>query len=606
MMKRLLDPLKNWFYDMPLSRKMFSTFFVVTILPLSIFAWLLYSTAYATEQKKAEDAVRQAFDQTASYLEFKVRHLNSMVNLTAGNELVQSYLKKYRTMDMDNTGEHFLGLKKLNEFLSGVKGMDEIYEIRFYYRNLNGFIDTNSNFLNLKDAEVRYWFQKLSKNGGRVLWCPQDYFGYEERTAGARYPAETISIVKSIANMEDYKDPIGIVRFDIRGDDIRKILTNGKAGNKAYGFLINGEGVLISSSEERDTPAPMNLSLPDVLQAIGSGGKTTWKTMEMSGVHFLAGVKPIPGTDWKLLAILPYTEILASYQSLRVRLVLLVIAVLLSAYVIAFIISRTNASRLKKFVQTMDRVERGDFSIAALPKNRDEIGELARKFNSMLTKIAILMDEKYELGYRVKNAELKALQAQINPHFLYNTLDLVNWFSRMGMDKQLQEVVLSLTKFYRLTLSRGEDLIPLEDELSHVAAYVDIQNQRFKGSIGFSVNMDEKVRRVKIPKITLQPIVENSIMHGIREKREMRGNIEITASMEGSDLLIVVADDGVGMDGEKLEKLEMGLCESSGSSYGIKNIRERLAVYYGEKYGLSFQSVPGMGTKATVRIPAEG
>jgi two-component system sensor histidine kinase YesM len=272
---------------------------------------------------------------------------------------------------------------------------------------------------------------------------------------------------------------------------------------------------------------------------------------------------------------------------------------------LAFFVSRSATKRIKGLILRMDRVVQGDFSVTLDPGNKDEIGQLTERFNFMIAEVEQLMEEKYGLGKEVKNLELKALQAQINPHFLYNTLDLINWMSVRHNAEDIRTLVTALSRFYKLSLGKGEDTVPLQDELEHARTYVEIQNMRYENAIELVIDTPPDLKECRVLKLVLQPLVENSIFHGIMLKKEERGVIRITGERVETDLFLFVEDDGVGMSDERLAQiLTSGVSSSDHHGYGVRNIHERLQLNYGPEFGLSFQSCEGKGTKVRIRIPA--
>ena len=254
----------------------------------------------------------------------------------------------------------------------------------------------------------------------------------------------------------------------------------------------------------------------------------------------------------------------------------------------------------------MHAVELGDVSARVAPQGRDEIGQLMGSFSNMMGRIDTLMDEKLEQGQQIKALELKALQAQINPHFLYNSLDLINCTAIAHNVPEISRMVNALARFYRLSLSRVKEVIPLADELKHARLYVEIQNMRFEDRVRTEWDVEPGVEQCPIIKIVLQPIIENAIIHGIFEKPDKTGRLRIAAFRQGQDLVITVEDDGVGMD-EETRLANFSASASSANTkggYGVRNINERLHLAYGAEYGLSCESELGRGTRVTIRIPA--
>ena len=213
------------------------------------------------------------------------------------------------------------------------------------------------------------------------------------------------------------------------------------------------------------------------------------------------------------------------------------------------------------------------------------------------------MAAQYELGKQKKDYELRILQAQINPHFLYNTLDLIRWKAAKYQDREIQDLVISLSRYYRMSLSRGVEFVPLQTELAHIREYVYIQNQRFDQGVTLSVETENGSEACMMPKLTLQPIVENSIYHGILEKMDSTGTIMLQSRLEDSCLVIRIRDNGCGMDENTLQHLLDGGNREGKSGYGLYNVDQRIKLAYGTMYGLSFESKVGEGTCVTIRLP---
>ena len=234
--------------------------------------------------------------------------------------------------------------------------------------------------------------------------------------------------------------------------------------------------------------------------------------------------------------------------------------------------------------------------------------------NSMLDRLSVLAREQTETAEKLKVSEVRALQAQINPHFLYNMLDMINWLAIAGNRDGVSQAVRSLSRYYKLTLSKKDIMVSLGEELEHVELYAGLQNMRFEEKIHFLVDVPDELMDCQIPKLVLQPVVENAIIHGIFEKENREGTVVITAWEEpsadkaGSDLVLAVSDDGVGIPPEKLPGLlgggndDKGGYSGNGTNIAIYNTHHRLNLLYGPEYGLSFSSAYGEGTEVHIRI----
>ena len=238
------------------------------------------------------------------------------------------------------------------------------------------------------------------------------------------------------------------------------------------------------------------------------------------------------------------------------------------------------------------------------PAYHDEIGELTDSYNYMAARQNLLVKQQKETAEELRLSEIAALQAQINPHFLYNTMDMINWLSQSGEQEEVTRAIQALSSFYKLTLSRKDPVTDLRSEIEHIKLYLELQNMRFEERRALTIDIPDELLGVRLPKLTLQPIVENSILHGILEKESQEGTIVVTGWEEGDDVVILISDDGIGMDEEMLKEVLSGdNSNPSGTNIAVSNTHRRLNILFGEAYGLSYRSVPNEGTEVEIRIP---
>lgn len=277
----------------------------------------------------------------------------------------------------------------------------------------------------------------------------------------------------------------------------------------------------------------------------------------------------------------------------------------------AWIISASIYIPIKKLHDVTTTITGTDLQALVTNNNVDEITELGISFNIMIGRIRELLHAKIQEQENLKKAELKTLQAQINPHFLYNTLDTIVWMAEANKTDQVIDIVRALSSFFRIALSRGKDWITLRQEIEHVRSYLTIQKMRYQDILDYRIEVEEELLDSTILKLTLQPLVENALYHGIKTKRN-GGMVVVQARRTDEDmLLIVVEDDGVGFTPYKLAQIQATLAEDGGGismkegGFGLENVNKRIKLYYGEKYGLSIQSQYRGGTKVTVTIPEQ-
>ncbi|MDC7288340.1 sensor histidine kinase [Blautia schinkii] len=328
------------------------------------------------------------------------------------------------------------------------------------------------------------------------------------------------------------------------------------------------------------------------------------KVFRMDNRRYLVTASVIPTLDWLMIGITP-VEQLTRQGDMIIRILYIVgfLAILLSTY-FSFRMAHSITRPLTKLARTMERFGKGDLSVNVPVQYQDEIGMLSEEFNKMAQQIQNLVDQVYQEQRSKRKSELAALQAQINPHFLYNTLNSVCSLIKMDCPEEAFTMIHAIGMFYRTSLSDGKTLIPIEQELVNIENYIQIQKIRYGSKITYDISFDQKILKEWIVKLTLQPLVENSIYHGIKEMKG-RGEIHIKGFREKDSVLIQVKDNGVGIPEDKLK----GLLENAGnggeSSYGLFNIQQRLQLYFGKEYGLFLDSKPGEGTTATIMIPVD-
>ena len=254
----------------------------------------------------------------------------------------------------------------------------------------------------------------------------------------------------------------------------------------------------------------------------------------------------------------------------------------------------------------MRKVRQGPPVAMDSPVYHDEVGDLIDTYNYMTRKMNQLMDNQAKAAEDLRIAEFNSLQSQINPHFLYNTMDMINWMAQQGRTEEVTNAVQNLSRFYKLTLSQKKSISTIAKEEEHVSIYIHLQNMRYHDSIQFISDIPDELMDDQIPKLTLQPVVENAILHGILETDSKSGTIVLTGWLEDQDLVLLISDDGVGMSKEKLDTILTGTGSSSGkgTNIAIYNTHRRLQILYGPDYGLFYSSEPGKGTEVQIRIPA--
>ena len=384
------------------------------------------------------------------------------------------------------------------------------------------------------------------------------------------------------------------VALDLRFASISSYINNVGIGQHGYCFLMDESGILYHpqqqliysqlKSEDTDTLA----DLPD-------------GTYSESNVIYV--LQTVEGSPWRVVGVSYVDELVTSslWENFWL-LALAAVAVLLAALVSSIVISRALSRPLKGLSRAMRQFEKNadTFTYAPVGGAR-EVQELSESFSHMVVKIQHLMETVRREEINLRKTELKALQAQINPHFLYNTLDSIAWMCEQGRNDEAVQMVNALAQLFRISISRGHELIPIRSELRHAESYLKIQKHRYKNQFSYRFDVDESCLDFLCNKITLQPIIENAIYHGINGLVD-EGEIVITLRADGSDVVFTVADNGVGMEEEQIQAI-LRKERSDHTGIGIKNVNDRLKIYFGEGYGITIDSEPDVGTTVTIRMP---
>ena len=289
-------------------------------------------------------------------------------------------------------------------------------------------------------------------------------------------------------------------------------------------------------------------------------------------------------------------------------LIVIIVSMIVAMVVVVTILLLNSITRpIGKLCKVTGQISEGDFSVRTKINTSDEIAVLGESVNEMTEKLEVMVNKIKEDERKMRYAELRLLQEQINPHFLYNTLDTIVWLIEGKDSENAVKMVVSLSEFFRLVLSKGKEYITIQEEEQHILSYLQIQQARYRDILEYDVDISQEIYPYKILKMTLQPLVENALYHGIKYKRA-KGKITITGSLKNQKIYLMVEDNGVGMEQEELEQLRIEIqrpCKETESGFGLANVNERIRMNFGAEYGMTIESAKGEGTRVRIVIPAE-
>lgn len=404
--------------------------------------------------------------------------------------------------------------------------------------------------------------------------------------------------------VNDKNEKIGFINGAINLNKISEIASGIDVYN-GFSWIMNKDMDIYSIS--KDDLINKYISIEGLNKIIDKSIKVNSGTIDLKNASQRDSTlfySSIPYTeDWILCTLIENSYIHAQTNNIINVVVVLGIVLLLFAILLAIIISGAIVKPIYKLKKHMLEVSNGNLDSYFETKNNDEISILGRVFNQMLMDIKKLINQVYQVQAQKRNAELRVLQSQINPHFLYNTLDTIQWKALEHNAFDVADMINSLSMFFRISLSDGKEFITIADEIEHVRNYLEIQETRYKDKISYSIDLDESISQYLVPKMIIQPLVENSIYHGLKLKRQ-KGIININILSENDYIVIEVIDNGLGMDSEKLATTRKNLYHSIESEhYGLYNINERLKITFTDKYNIHIDSEFGQGTKVLLKIP---
>lgn len=581
-------------------KKMLLSYFALIFSPLIAITIISYQNVSRGYEEQVKYSANQSFDQAKRYLEYKISSLIKTSDIVYYDNNVQVILEKGQHEEyLNDIVQQNIDMISLDNFLYTFRDTQDIFRVCLYVNDGLMYSNQDMNFSNIKVLKDSGIYYKVMTSKDKVYWLlPEEI----KREGDSKIKVNVISLLRKIKNLNRYGEILGIVKVSILESEVKDIMLKANITKNGVVYIQNSEGQVISSSN------PQALDRININQSTRknlANATISWSSMDINNEKYIVNSKGISNTDWNMVTVIPYSEILAPSNKIRDLMISLVLVIGVITYAVAYINSNSLTKRISLLSRKMQKVQAGELDVSIYSKSHDEIGTLMNSFNYMIEKINDLVEEKYKIGKEIKNAELKALQAQINPHFLYNTLELINWKAIDNDVPEIAEIAQALAKFYKLSLSKGKDIISMEDEIKHVATYVQIQNMRFDNRIKFLVEVDETIYQYYIMKILLQPIVENSIIHGILETRgDREGIIVLKGIIDAGTIILTVEDNGVGMEDNKIKEFFINNRNSENHGYGVRNIHERIQLVYGEDYGLIYSSILGKGTKVEIKIPA--
>lgn len=606
-MKLFKSWASHYFHNTSLKRKFIFSHLIVMLVPSIAISTLFYTQFSEIMLTNTVDSEQTLLKQTAVNVENTIEQVHTASNTVSHNETFLDMLKlsdeelahpsQWNSLRFNRDMVSFL--TDTNAVINGTI----ISSIKIYLDDSLQAVYSDTDFSSYNifqpDEKIKgsYWYGIFQSTDKRVVVCPSLYL---TPTEASKYGEFSITRKIPYNHAGETKYAYVVIYFNKKAVD--SILTRDLSiANSAF-YLINQRDSFISSTNPNIAGKyiisynKLKKLIPDI---------TKFSTVSYSAEKVYMGYREISGTDWYMISVIPINSILSSTKFLLFRFFITYLFFATIAAIFSLLLSNSIVGRVSSVINQMKHIRYGKLLRLDKFSGQDEIGDLTDTYNYMINEMNKLLENQANAANALRISELRALQAQINPHFLYNTLDMINWLSKEGKSNGVTEAVQALSRFYKLTLSKGNTIGTLETELEHVSLYVQLQNMRYENKIHFLIDIPDELMYYEIPKLIFQPVVENSIQHGILGKESKEGTIVITGWLEEETLVLLLSDDGIGMESEKVQIVLTGTGESkSGNNIGVYNTHRRLQLFYGDSFGLSYRSTPMAGTEVEIRIPA--
>ena len=569
-MQNKMKKLLHWFNGIKLRYKLAIFYSLFCFLPVMLLFWLSFLQMRSIIDDKGKMNLQSYLQQSVSSMDRTLDGYNSLSDYIAFDRtLAEVFSMEYGTPyeQYEQLTQKVDPILRTASYFHG--GMQQIT----IYTD-NGMVKHDTTVAPVSEIEETDWYQKTLEHPG-LNWF-------------ANYQEETLFSARKLA-FSGAREGVNILYMDV---DYQKLFTPyAETLISECGLYITDQDGKLVFEESRFSGKNQNydLTYSEFLEQRDRGSTDYIILCEQSNT-----------TGWTVWLYQPVGLAGEAMRPIGVMAGVTILICIFAAVLAYFITSGMVSSRIERLTHFMQEVQEGSMDMQMESDDRDEIGMLYRGFGSMMKRIRTLINEVYLSKITQKEAELKALQAQINPHFLYNTLSLINWKALAAGEEDISRMTLALSTFYRTALNRGRNVLQVETELSNTRAYLEIQSMLHDGDFDYEIEAQTEILQCESLNLILQPLVENAIHHGIEEKTDGRGKITVRGWKEDNCVWFMVEDNGVGMEQEVADKILT--MESKG--YGVRNVDERIRLCYGEKYAMKIESVVGKGTKMTIHFPA--
>lgn len=578
--------LRNWYMLNSIKKVISTTFTIISAIGILTVGVVLYLRYIDTTEKIIEKNNILLVDQVNQNLDDYLRNM-----MKVSNTVYYQIIKKCNFSTDDISNELNLLYEANKDTLVSIGIFSEYGQVLA--------AQPLTQVKNYVDPRQSDWFIKAKGKSENIHFSiPHVQNLFVDTDYKYRW---VVSLSRSVDITNDGKISSGVLLVDMNFSGIEQIFRNAAIDNSSYMYLIDGDGEIIYHPRQQLIYSNLLLENNIVAAKYEDGNNKE----NFNSENRVVTVKTVGYTGWKIVYVTPMNEIMENYLNMGVFLVFIILLFITIIALTNIFISNRITNPLTELEESVRKLENGEQNVEIKANGSLEVRHLAKAVKSMVGQMQILMKNVVKEQEAKRKSELNALQAQINPHFLYNTLDSIIWMIENENYNGAINMVTSLAKLFRISLSKGKNIIPLKDEIEHVRNYLTIQSIRYKNRFEYFIECEEETLSLCSIKLVIQPLVENAIKHGM-EFMDGEGEITIKSYLKDGDLYIDVSDNGFGMTKETAEAILNGTVQAKGkgSGIGLKNVNERIKICFGEEYGLNIVSELDEGTTITVHMPS--
>jgi len=572
------------FRDFSIRTKLIIGFLAILLPLVLILSIVFYSYSAKIVLKQSLEQTREIVEQFSISLDNYMGLMRNKMEILADSPTIQEELNTHQDKEDIKNDSFYSRNKRIRRIMLQIYSSVTMNDVEIYGINeTNHYLSLWSKKYEIPDKDILFENANLSKGRSVLVNNIND--------------ADTIQMIKMVKDLQTYK-PIGYIRFGLKRNYIEKMAKNINFGSDGSVVIFDENLNKISGIAHDSVLSKLLKEKPSIGNFSYSEGKN-----EYTAVHIHSD-----STGWTTVGVIPLRYINKDLAGIQYLTVIIIVLTIIIGVTVSVIIAQSLILPLENTVNALEKFSRGDFAVRLKENRCDEIGKLNRIFNKAIKEINELMQKVTQSEILNKEMEFKTLQSQMNPHFLYNTLDTINWLAFKEKQTEICNLVAAISSLIRASISNKKSIITIEQELDYVKNYIYIQHIRYKDRFDIIYDIDESLLKQAVPKLIIQPIVENAIIHGI-ENSKNKNLLYISVKRENECIIIIVKDTGIGMTDEKVSELLKEPLNAEGdeqkahTNLGLYAVHKRIQLMYGDLYGLTVQSQAGEGTTVTLHIP---